>query len=413
MANLFWGAMVLAAALSAGAAQAQPAESAWIGTWAAAPSPPTLVARPYARLSPSFAGETLREVIRISAGGSQVRIRISNEYGAIPLRIGAAHVAIAGPNGAIRPGSDRVLTFGGRPQALIPPGAPLLSDPVDLPAPPLATLSVSLFLPEATGPCTCHPLGMQTGYLSGPGDFTGAVNFPTASTFRGRPFVSGAEVRVDRPASVVAVLGDSISDGAVSTPDADHRWPDRLAERLNARDGVAHPWGVANAGISGNRLLADGAGVSALARFDRDVLSVPGVRYVVVFIGVNDLGVAYGPGAAANPVANPPTAEDMIAGYRQLIARAHEHRLKIYGATITPYGGAGYWSSQGEIYRQAINHWIRTSGAYDGVIDFDAAWRDPADPAHERAAVDPGDHLHGTDGGYAILGDAVDLGLFR
>ena len=413
MNKLVGAAAIAAMSLSCLAAPAQAADGAWIETWAAAPSPPNLVERPYAPLSPSFSGQTLREVVRVSAGGRRVRIRFTNEYGTSPLRIGAAHIALAGDQGAIQPASDRMVTFNGKPQALIPAGAPMLSDPIELSTAPLSTLSISLYLPDATGPCTCHPLGMQTSYLSGPGDFTGAASFPVLSTAHYRAFISGVEVAANDTSGVIVTLGDSITDGAVSTPDANQRWPDRLAERLAARKGAAHAWAVANEGISGNQLLADGAGVSAVARFDRDVLSVPGVRYVVVLIGVNDLGVAYGPGAAAHPVANPPTADDMIAGYKQLIARAHEHGLKIIGATITPYEGAGYWSSQGEAYREAINTWIQTSGAFDGVLDFASVWSDPAHPTHIRADIDPGDHLHGTDAAYRALGDSVDLGMFH
>ncbi len=413
MRTSFWGLLIAALSLGLLAPAAQAAGSIWIETWAAPPSPPNLVERPHAPLSPSFAGQTLREVVRLSAGGTRVRIRFTNEYGTTPLHIGAAHVALAADQGAIQPASDRAITFNGKAQAIIPPGAPMLSDPIDLAAAPLSTLSISLYLPDATGPCTCHPLGMQTSYLSGPGDFTAAAAFPVQATARYRAFISGVEVQADPSAGVIATLGDSITDGAVSTPDANQRWPDRLAQRLAALGAGSAVLGVANEGISGNRLLADGAGVSALARFDRDVLSVPGVRYVVVLIGVNDLGVAYGPGAAAHPVLNPPTADDMIAGYKQLIARAHEHGLKIFGATITPYGGAGYWSSQGETYREAINTWIRTGGAFDGVLDFDAVWRDPDHPTHSRAEMDPGDHLHGTDAAYRALGDSIDLGLFR
>lgn len=384
--------------------------SGWIGTWGAAPVTPYPAATPWASATAGFKGQTLRQVVRVSAGGRQVRIRVSNEYGTVPLVIGSAHIAAPGEGGAIQPGTDHVLIFSAHPATAIPPGAAVLSDPVDMDVAPLSSLAVSLYLPGDTGPCTCHPVGLQTGYASVEGDFTKAAAFPVKSTFVFRAFLTEVEVRGAPTASSIVVLGDSLSDGTASTPDANHRWPDRLAERLNTRDAHAHAWGVVDAGVSGNRLLTDGVGQSALARFDRDVLSVPGARYLVVLIGVNDLGVAFGPAARAGA---PLATEDMISGYRQLIARARAHGLKVYGATLTPYEGARYWSPKGEAYRQDINAWIRSAGAFDGVIDFDAVWRDTTHPARIRAGMHAPDFLHGSDAGYAALGDAVDLGLFR
>jgi lysophospholipase L1-like esterase len=391
------------------AASAAPIPRSWVAVWGAAPTPPNLVATP--RLPPSarYSNQTIRQVVRVSAGGAKLRVRFSNEYGTTPLQVGAAEVGLPAADGVIRPGTHRVLTFGGRPTAVVPPGAPLLSDPVDLRVEALGSLAVSLYLPGETGPCTCHPIGLATGLVAD-GDASHVSRFPTKSTITTRAFLSRVEVA--SPAKSIVVLGDSISDGNTSTVDADRRWPDRLAERLRARDGDAKPWGIVNAGISGNRLLNGGAGEAALTRFDRDVLAVPGVTHVVVFLGVNDLGLAHGPAGAGQPGPKL-TSADMIAGYRQLIERAHARGLKVYGATITPYEGAAYWAAQGEADRQAINSWIRTSGAYDGVIDFDAVWRDPQKPTAIRAGFGAADHLHGTDAGYRALGDAVDLGLFR
>jgi lysophospholipase L1-like esterase len=410
--------MVAACALLAGGAmaaakapvKASAASPVWVQTWGASPLQPTLVAAPFAPVSPSFNDVTLRQVVRISAGGRKVRIRISNEYGAAPLHIGAAHVALsAGPGGAIAPGSDHVLTFSGHPGATIPSGAPLLSDPVDMAVGPLASLAVSLYLPGDSGPCTCHQVGLNTGYVSAPGDFTGEASFPTDKTILYRAFLMGVDVQGPVSRSVV-MLGDSLTDGAVSTPDTNSRWPDRLAERLHGS------WGIVNEGISGNRLLADGAGVSALARFDRDVLSASGVKAVVVMLATNDLGVGYGP---ANPnrappqAVPPPTAEDLMAGYRQLIDRAHAHGIKVYATTVMPYEGASYWSPQGDAVREAVNAWVRKGGAFDGYVDFDAVWRDPAQPARIKDGYHAPDHLHGTDAGYHALGDAVPLAWFR
>jgi lysophospholipase L1-like esterase len=292
-----------------------------------------------------------------------------------------------------------------------------LSDPIDLAVQELDSLSVSLYFPEDTGPCTCHAAGMYNAQLSGPGDFT-AASFQPAETLQMRAFLSGVEVWAARTKVVVA-LGDSITDGAGSTPNANHRWPDLLAERLSGRKSKSR-WGVVNVGIGGNRVIGDGAGDNALARFDRDVLSVPGVTHVIVFEGVNDLGVAFGPASDALapfrgmfPPSGPVTRDTMIAAYRQLIARAHAKGLKIYGATIGPYEGFLYHSPEGEAVRQGINQWIRSSGEFDAVLDFDAILRDPKQPTRMADGMHAGDHLHGSDAGYRAIVDSIDLSLFE
>jgi len=404
------GALV-AMALS-GAASSQPSQPAsWVGVWGASPLPPTLVASGFATLSPSFDNQTVRQVVRVNGGGAQVRLRLTNEYGSKPLEVGEVHVALsAGPDGAIVPGSDHVVTFSGSKSTLIPAEAPMLSDPIAMDVKPLTSLAVSIYFPADTGPCTCHQLAVQTGFVSDRGDYAGAAAFPTKSTFISRAFLSGVEALA--PARTVVAFGDSITDGAVSTNDANRRWPDRLAERLNAA--APGKWGVVNQGISGNQLLADGAGQSGPARFDRDVLSVSGVSHVIVLLGVNDLGIGYGPprpGARPNP--NPPSFEAMQAAYRQLIARAHARGVKIYGGAITPYEGASYWSPAGEAVRERINTWIRTSKEWDGFIDFAAALADPAKPTAMKEGLGAADHLHGSDAGYTAMGDAVPLDLFK
>jgi lysophospholipase L1-like esterase len=366
----------------------------------------------------TFSNQTVRQIVRISAGGDRIRIRFTNEYGSRPLLIGAARLAVADPTGAVQENRARPVLFAGKPSASLPAGAPLVSDPVDLPAKALSTLSISLYLPEDTGPCTCHPVGMQTGYLSAAGDFTDAAFTPT-QTVQTRSFISGVEVETSLPAKAVIAFGDSITDGMGSTPDANRRWPDLLAERLVARD-RRKSWGVVNMGISGNRVLNDGAGQSALARFDRDVLSVPGAAYVIIFEGVNDLGISFGnfvgPFAerfkSLAPVRKA-TAVEMIAGYRQLIERAHSKGLKVLGATIAPYAGSAYYSEEGEAQRQAINSWIRTGGVFDGVLDFDAVLRDPRQPTQIADALHAGDHLHGSDAGYAAVAKSIELALFK
>jgi lysophospholipase L1-like esterase len=406
-----WALAAVTALALTGAASSQPPAGGWAGVWGASPLPPTLVAATFAPVSPSFDNQTLRQIVRVNGGGSEIRLRLTNEYGSKPLEIGEVHVALsAGPGGAIVPGSDHVVTFSGSKSTTIPAFSPMLSDPVAMEVKPLGSLAISIYVASDSGPCTCHQVAAQTGYLSARGNETGASTLPGASTFLYRAFLSGVEAR-GQAKSIVA-FGDSLTDGAVSTNDANHRWPDRLAERLNAQ--APGKWGVVNQGISGNRLLAGGAGEAALARFDRDVLSVPGISDVIVLLGTNDLGVGYGPARTGLPAAaNPPTYEDLLAGYRQLIARAHARGVKIYAATIMPYEGASYWSPAGDALRQRINQWMRTSKEWDGFVDFDAVWRDPAKPTQIKEGMGAGDHLHGSDAGYAALGDSIPLDLFK
>jgi len=367
--------------------------------------------------TPAFVNQTIRQTIRVSVGGSRLRLRLTNEYGTEPLAIGAVRVALSDENGNIRPGTERQVLFSGKSTASVPAGSPYLSDAIDLPLTALSALSISIYVPEDTGPCTCHATGMQNAFVSETGDFTGQA-FAPARTMQFRAFLSGVDIEVAHDGRAVVVLGDSISDGLGSTLDSNRRWPDLLANRLNAKG--AKGWGVVNMGISGNRVLGDGAGESALARFDRDVLSTPGVKTVILFEGVNDLGVSYG--HVEGPLAElfkslatgkKATADSMIAGYRQLIARAHVRGLKVLAATITPYGGAFYYSEEGEAVRQAINTWIRTGGAVDGVLDFDAVIRDPKAPTQMKEGFHSGDHLHGSDAGYAAMAASVDLSLFK
>ena len=380
---------------------------AWMESWAASPAPsmPPSKAAPDNRYNPGFDNQTLVQVVRLSAGGRRLRIRLTNEYGQTPLAIGAARVGVLGPDGQLVAGSDRVLDFGGKTSAVIAAGAPLLSDPVDLAVKPLSSLRIALYLPGAAKQCTCHVTGGQHLLVSPPGDYTGRA---FASVDPGRPdyraFLSAVDVESPAPGPVIVALGDSITDGFKSTDDANQRWPDRLAERLAVRGA---PAAVVNAGMSGNRLLADGyippMGQSALNRFDHDVLAVPGVTHVIVLEGVNDLG------AVGLPL---PDAEHMIDGYRQLITRAHARGVKVIVATILPYEGAWYFHPEGEAVRQAVNLWIRTGGGSDGVIDFDALLRDPQHPARLRADLQAGDWLHPNDAGYRAMGDAIDLSLF-
>ncbi|MGX4644236.1 SGNH/GDSL hydrolase family protein [Massilia sp. SYSU DXS3249] len=396
----------------------------WVGTWGTAPAGPPLAAQ-----TQTFNDQTLRLIVHTSIGGTQVRIRVSNEHGTTPLRIGAARVARRGAGAEIAAGTDRVLTFSGSPSITIPAGAPVLSDPVDLDVPALSDLAVSLYLPGQVQATTIHGSAFQTNYVSLPGDFTGAATLPTQRTITSWPFLT--EVDVTSPGAgaggAIVALGDSITDGAVTTIDANRRWPDLLALRLQTtRDqagsgglrSLNSRLGIVNRGIGGNRLLRDPGeqplfGRAALARFDRDVLATAGVRYLIVLIGINDIGH---PGTGTIPASEAVTPQDLIAGYRQLIARAHAKGIPVYGATLTPFEGTvfpGYYTPQKEAVRQAVNNWIRTSDEFDAVIDFDRAVRDPAHPTRMLPAYDSGDHLHPNDLGMQAMANAIPLELFR
>ncbi len=387
-------------ALSVLAAPATAAPERWIGSYAAPPTPPMpppagQPANP--RSTPSFKDQTVVQHVRLSAGGKRLRLRLANDYSGKPLMLGAVRVAVVGADG--RPGPEKAVTFAGEGRAVVPPRGPLISDPVDLPTGPLTILRVAIHVSGDPGPCVCHALGVSTTRVSPPGDHT-AKDFAPVSTTTMRPYLTAVEVEGARAQPVIVAFGDSITDGFGATVDANRRWPDILAERLKGKAAIV------NAGISGNRVLSDGAiamfGEAALSRFDRDVLSVPGATHMIVLEGVNDLG------GRPNP-----TAAELIAGYRQLIARAHAHGIKVYLATILPYGGAGYFRAEAEKERAAVNAWIRSNKEADGAIDFDAVIRDPVEPTKMRKDLHVGDWLHPNDAGYKLMGEAVDLKLFR
>ncbi len=396
-------AVLLAASGMAGARSQQPAER-WVGTWAASP-----MDEPVNPGQPSPADSTYRNMVRISAGGASLRVVLTNEFGRIPLTIGASHVALSSGNGSIQPGSDHALTFSGSTSVIIPAGAFVLSDPVAMPVHPLASLAISLYLPQQRiDDTTCHELAMSTNYIA-PGDETAAVTPSNARTIESWCFVKGIEVSADSDAAAAIVaFGDSITDGAKSTMNANRRWPDVLAERLQADKQSAH-LSVLNEGISGNRLLHDRAGPNALSRFDRDVLGQAGVKYLIVLEGINDIGVAAQPRERSDLI----SPADILFALTQIVTRAHEHGIKVFGATLTPYQGAGYYSAAGEKMREDVNQWMRTSGAFDGVIDFDQVTRDPARLSFFSAQADSGDHLHPGDEGYKAMGAAIDVSLFR
>ena len=437
-------AIVVAAAAAAvlftadSALRAQRADH-WVGTWATAvvvrpqgpPAPPATAPEgsacapaafgpPPGRGGPAgggragftppaplnFKNQTLRQIVHVSLGGDRLRVVLSNAFGTVPLEVGAAHVALREKDAAIQTTSDRPLTFGGRSSTFIAAGAVAVSDPVTLTVPAAADLAIDLYLPgdtaASTSPLTTHQGALQLNYISADGNHAGEPNFPDAATTQQWFFLARVEVAASEQAGAVVTFGDSITDGTRSTANTNNRWPDELARRLAAQK---IPLGVLNEGIAGNRVLCDGAGVSALARFDRDVLVQTGAKYVVVLESINDIGIG-----RSNAV---PSAEDLIAAHRQLIERAHAHGLKIYGATLTPFDGAAYFTAEGEAKRQAVNQFIRTGKAYDGVIDFDAAVRDPAAPSKIQQKFNPGDNLHMNDAGYQAMAAAIDLGLFK
>jgi len=412
--------LILAAALTASAALAQ-AEH-WVSTWAASPVatnvPAAAPAKPVANGAPaaaaakpgfapirSFNNQTLRMVVNTSIPGRTVRVELSNTFGREKLKIGAAHLALHDKGAAIVAGSDRVLTFGGRATATIPAGASMVSDPVDLAVPALGDLVVSIFLPEDSGPPTQHGTGLHSTYISGPGNFAGETSFTADRTTFAWYFLSAVHVLAPENTGVIVAFGDSITDGATSTNDTDSDWPSQLAKRLRAAG--MNNLAVVNQGISGNRVLGDGAGVSALARFERDVLSQPGVKYLIFMEAINDIG------GAARPGGDPVTFDDIITIYKQMIDRAHMRGIKVIGATLTPYEGAGYYSEPGEVIRTAVNQWLRTTGLTDGLIDFDAATRDPGSPKQFIKEYNIRDHLHPNDLGYKAMADAIDLSLFK
>jgi lysophospholipase L1-like esterase len=353
----------------------------------------------------NFSNQTLRQIVHVSIGGERVRAVLSNAFGSAPLAVGAAHVALRARDAAIDPKSDRVLTFGGSPSVTIAAGAVAVSDPVSLAVPAFADLAIDLFIPGDTGastsPLTTHAGALQTNYISMEGNHAGEADLPGATTTQSWFFLARVEVAAPAQVGALVAFGDSITDGTRSTPNTNSRWPDYLAKRLAASN---VKMGVLNEGIAGNRVLCDGAGVSALARFDRDVLVQPGVTHVVVLESINDIGIG-----RSNPS---PTTAELIVAHQQLIARAHAHGLKIFGATLTPYEGAAYATPEGEAKRQALNEWIRTSKAYDGVVDFDAAVRDPGSLTKIQQQFNPGDNLHMNDAGYKAMADAIDLRLF-
>jgi lysophospholipase L1-like esterase len=402
-------------------AQHNAPQNAWIATWAASPQP--TAPNPSKPLL-NIEDQTVRERVRVSIGGAQICIRLSNEYGSAPLLVGSANVASPTDPASVKPRSIHTVTFGGHNSVTIPAGAPVLSDPVAFPVTPGAEITVSLYFPKRVATPTLHWLALKRAVVSQHGDHTRAEKIEAGATSQSSILLTAVLVSAQSSQHLVVAFGDSVTDGDGSTVEADRNWASDLVRRLGkAPEGSAVA--VVNEGVAGNRLLNDcflpniGCfGVSALARFDRDALALPGVTHVVLLEGINDIGF---PGAKLGDtyLANPAdirTPQDLIDAYRQLISLAHAHGVKLIGATITPCEGVdlpGYYSESKEAIRQSVNNWIRTSGSFDAIIDFDAVLRDPDHPSRLLSRFASEDNLHPNDLGYQAMADAIDLAIFK
>jgi lysophospholipase L1-like esterase len=425
----FWRLMAALAALcvaplcAAQSGVATPLDAAgftgnrWITTWSAAqqqPGPMTIDAVFGNDRSRSFENQTVRHIVHTSVGGRKIRVRLSNAFGFLPLRVGAATVALRRVDAAVYPGTNRRLTFSGQSSIQVPAGAVAVSDAVDLDVPGGGDLAVSVYLPAETEPATYHEKTMKVSYITGAGNFTNAADLPGATPTRSTYYVSIVEVLPSESIGTLVALGDSITQGAGSSVSLNRTWPDLLSARLNpnpSRPRLA----VINQGIGCGRLLHDFCGPSGAARFDRDVLSVTGVSGVIVHLGLNDIMIPttlpqFGLPEFANEMVS---ANEIIVGLHQLTLRARARGVKIFGATIAPFGSStipGVFTPENEVKRQAVNRWIRTGGAFDGVIDFDATVRDPANPSRLRPAYDF-DGVHLTDAGYDAMANSINLSM--
>jgi lysophospholipase L1-like esterase len=414
----------LGSAASGIASRAAPDRAAqyWIGTWATA-------AQPFLPNSlQTYSNQSLRLIVHTSAGGTKVRIKVSNTYGDSPLVIGAAHIAHRIGAADIDPHSDRVLRFHGKTSTTIAAGAMAVSDPVELEVPALSDLAISLFFPQRTEAKTSHSMAKQTSYVSPEtGDSTALAKFPVAKMIHVWPFLTGVDVEASAGAAAIVAFGSSLTDGDGSTADTNGRWPDVLSERLQHAARAKPGLGVLNEGIIGNRLLYDspkgaqnpfgaGLGQAGLARFERDVLDQAGVRYVIVGLGINDILF---PAFPFTPPNERVSAEDIISGYRQLITRGHAKSVRVIGTTNPPFENsaftglvAAFYTPEREAVRRQVNDWIRTSGEFDAVVDFDAVLRDPTRPTQLLPQYDSGDHLHPNNAGSSVEGNAIPLALF-
>lgn len=397
--------LALGCGLALAGASAGERDGHWVATWVASQE----LLDPPKPANAGLSGHSVRNVVQPSLAGDRVRVTFSNLVGDAPLTIGAASIARANGGSAIQPGSTCALTFGGEPSVTIQPGAVMISDVADFPVRAFENLAVSVYCPVVPTKVTGHRGSRMNSFIA-EGNVIAAPEFAAARKEEHWYLVGEIDVRADPAASAVVVIGDSITDGRGSTTDQNDRWTNDLARRLAANPRTAHV-SVLNQGIGGGRLLRHGLGPSALSRYDRDVLTPAGVTTVIVFEGVNDLGTAVGARKKGEAGAS---ARDVIMAYQQMIVRAHLKGLRIYGATITPFEGFRmYNDDKSESERTEVNRWIRTSGEFDAVIDFDAMTRDPQSPSRLAAAVDSGDHLHPSAAGYHLMADGIDLTLFE
>jgi lysophospholipase L1-like esterase len=384
--------------------------SAWVASWGASQQIP----EPQNALpADDLRDATVRQIVHLSLGGPALRVHISNAFGTEALHFTSVHVAhpVLPSSPAIDAASDRPLTFAGRPDVTIPPGAEFVSDPLDCPTSAFSDLAITFHLDAPPAGETGHPGSRATSYYVH-GNQVSAANLPDARRVDHWYQISEIDVQAAPGAASIVALGDSITDGHGATTNGNDRWTDVLAERLQRSSGTRNI-GVSNEGIGGNHLLIDGLGPNALARFDRDVLATTGVRWLIVFEGVNDLGGLARNGEVSSSE-HAAMVRSVIAAYQQIITRAHGHGLRVFGATITPYAGSAYYhpGPLSEADRQAVNAWIRGAGHFDAVIDFDAVVRDPQHLDQLLAADDCGDHLHPSPAGYKAMADAIPLTLF-
>jgi lysophospholipase L1-like esterase len=393
------GVVLLAMLRLQGAApQSVGPEQAWVATWTAAPAAQQNKAAEF-----GGAGRTVRQTVHLSLGGSAIRLTLSNEFGREPLEIDAVATGLASESGS----AMKAVTFGGQTRVVIPPGALILSDPIAISAPALSSLVVDLYVPaQAISILTCHPDSQQDSSVA-EGDQVGHATLSASKSMRHWYFLKEVDVAAPRDSAAIVAFGDSITDGHKSTPNTSHRWPDLLASRLQANPATRH-LAVVNQGISGNRLLRDLGGPAALARFDRDVLALPGVRYLILLEGINDIGHVERPAFPGDTV----TAAELEFAVSQLIERAHRHGIEVLGATLTPYPGTGPAAARMVALQHEFNDRLRSNQELDGLIDFNAATRDPQHPDSFNPAYDSGDHLHPGDAGYRAMAESIDLHMF-
>ncbi len=376
----------------------------WVETWTAAQQTPRVIAPPPGGtapvIPPGLNNQTVRMIVRNTIAGNRLRLELANTYGTAPLAIGSAHLALRAKDSSITPGTDRVLKVNGKAAFTIPPGALVITDPLDLGVPQLTDLAVSIYIPGSAPLQTQHSLGLHTTWISKEGDFTAVPEINDATPTQSWYWLSSIQVMAAADTSAVVAFGDSITDGFRSTADANRMWPAVLAQRILTTP-KAPKVAIVNEAISGNQVLHDGAGVNALARFDHDVMARAGVKYLIILEGINDIGRGL------------TTADEVIGAHRQMIDRAHSRGIKVIGATLTPFEGAAYNTEQREVIREAVNQFIRTGHAYDAVIDFDTATSNPAHPTQFRPEFDSGDHLHPNDAGYKAMADSIDLSIFQ